>query len=315
MTSVCVCFLVLLTFLHMAAGCPPSRPSLDDILDKAILDNRQGELANNLINLPELSPKPDMQMYSRVTRPRLGQHAHFSCRVPANNKTNPVYWLHQGKIVFKAMPTWGRQSQTSQDDTGTQKYSMSWGHQSGTLRLTIERVSLRSGGAVLCVRAPSDPAYIGQARVLQRFLLLPLITRASQVFAATASDPSRVTVTEGDSLTVACSVRLPLPNMIFHNIDNHIMWRHQGHIIKAPTVEPYGALGSYHGVPSNRFNHSLTSNSPGQLFRFTYYKPAVTRSDAGPIQFLFRPHQEVDEWVFKSITLSVLPKSNTPESH
>ncbi|XP_055352223.1 uncharacterized protein LOC129598376 [Paramacrobiotus metropolitanus] len=317
----CGIFSVMLQLhsLHFSAGClpfaqPPSSPppapritqlsrktgpDLNDMLADAWLKNRQ----DDRVTLPQLAVS-DFVTDSAVQRPRLGEDATFQCEVPVG--TDPdgraVSWLHQDRTVFQA----GRALPVE----GSHRYNLT--RVGSTLFFTVLNVSLASSGAVLCVAAPSGPAYAPRPRVLQRYTLLPLVTRRDDVFAA--PDAPAVTATEGGPVTVPCSIRLPFPEGIFLNRRQHVLWRHNGRVVYGPSEAPYGALISATGLPQASVmavhpNDTQPTNRPGQLTDDQYTMHAVTLADAGHVECWFRPHQGLHEWIVQSTKLTVFAKN------
>ncbi|XP_055337046.1 uncharacterized protein LOC129587360 [Paramacrobiotus metropolitanus] len=270
------------------------------MLAEGLLNNR----LDDRITLTRLAPAPSVAD-SVVYRPRLGDNVTFSCSVPAGVDPHHVSWLHQDQLVFQA----GQPVPLPEDDTTGQTYAFA--RDNHTLFFTVLNVTLRSGGSVHCVAVPSAPVYTPHRRVLQRYMLLPLVTRRSDVF---ANEPPYLTATEGECLIVSCSIRLPLPDGIFRNMANHFMWRYHGRITKGPAEAPYGALmppgdlGKVSRPPNPDFN---STNSPGQLMRYGYRLREITAADAGQVQCWFRPHREIHEWVFQTTTLVVFAKNST----
>ncbi|XP_055352199.1 uncharacterized protein LOC129598356 isoform X2 [Paramacrobiotus metropolitanus] len=210
---------------------------VNDMLVEAWQSNRQ----DDRITLARLAPSPDVAD-SVTYRPRLGKNVTFNCSVPADVDWRDVSWLHQDRTVYEA----GRPVETSQDTTG-QSYNFT--RVNSTLFFSVLNVSTCVGGAVLCVATPSVPSnYSPRPRVLQRYQLLPLITRSSDVFAA--PNASYITASEGDDVMVPCWIRLPLPEAILRNMRNHFMVRHNGRIVRGPPEAPYGPLLPA-SVPSN----------------------------------------------------------------
>ncbi|XP_055341032.1 uncharacterized protein LOC129590074 isoform X2 [Paramacrobiotus metropolitanus] len=297
--------------LHFCAGCPstPQQPKanrdLNDMLKEAMLDNRQ----DDRIILTGLAPSQDVTD-SVVYRPRLGEHAEFNCSVPVGSNLRDVSWLHQGRTVFEA----GRPIPAPMGDTTGQSYNFS--HVNYTLIFVVLNVSMRSGGSVHCVDAPRGPAYTPRSRVLQRFMLLPLITRSTEVFAAPDVPYRILTAIEGERVTVPCSIRLPLPDSIFTDIFNHLIWRHKDRIVHGPWEAPYGPLipamaRTYYAPRDAEFNRPCSTNSPGQLSRVTPYFQPVTLADGGLLECLFRPHRGIHEWIVQTTELLVYPKNAT----
>ncbi|XP_055339199.1 uncharacterized protein LOC129588830 [Paramacrobiotus metropolitanus] len=234
--------------IHRKAG--RSHPDLNDIFAEAMLNSRQ----EDRIILPQLAPSQDV-MDSLVYRPRLGEDAIFRCIVPADIDWREVVWLHQDRPVFQA----GRPLLL--EDTTGQAYNFS--RENRTLILQIYNVTMGSGGSVQCVVAPPARAD-SPRRVLQRYMLLPLITHHRDVFFYEEHDTSFVNAAVGDRVTLGCTIRLPLPPGIYNNLHNHLIWRQNGRIIIGPQDAPYGSL-----MPSTRPIHSTLHtpppNRPGQL--------------------------------------------------
>ncbi|XP_055342427.1 uncharacterized protein LOC129590982 [Paramacrobiotus metropolitanus] len=295
------CVWCLMMQLQVCTGCLPSRQrspslSLKKRLAEAMLINRQ----DDRVILPGMVPS-NIVTDSVVYRPRLGEDAAFNCSVPAGVDWRHVSWLHQDRTVFRdgqPVPV---------ENTTRQKYNFT--HVNLTLIFVVPNVTMRSGGSVQCIIEPSGHVYMPHRRVLQRYQLLPLITHRSDVFAAL--DAPYVTATEGETVTVQCSIRLPLPEGIAMNLDNHMMWVHRGRIVSGPWEEPYGLP-----MPTGEnFESGFTefTNNPGQLVHAQLHFRNVTQADGGYVQCLLRPHQGIHEWIVKTTTLLIFPR-NSPQS-
>ncbi|XP_055357076.1 uncharacterized protein LOC129602129 [Paramacrobiotus metropolitanus] len=299
------CFLLLL-LLPLTAGCPtfapkPAPVNLKDMLAEALLQQRD----DDRVVLSQMAPSKFLAS-SVVYRPRLGEDAVFNCSVPADVDWHDVSWLHEHWTVFRD----GHTQPLRERDTTGQTYNFT--RVNDTLILVVRNVTLRSGGLVYCVIPPYAPtARRPEREYLQRFLLLPLVTRRSEVFAAT--NETSVTVSEGAEVTLQCSMYLPLPEGILGNFWNHLMWVHQGRIIHAPWEKPYGFPPSLlQGPGAVEPNYYIGRfNSPGRMARAFVLFRAVTLADAGDYQCWFRPHHYLHEWIAQNITLLVVPKNNT----
>ncbi|XP_055329193.1 uncharacterized protein LOC129581918 [Paramacrobiotus metropolitanus] len=301
LSPACLGWLVLLLLpqLHLSTGCPPQQSApanLNDMLAEAMLHHRQ----DDRIVLKGLPPS-DSVTDSVVSRPRLGEDAAFNCSVPADADWLDVSWRHQDWTVFEA----GEPFPLPEEDTTGQTYAFR--RVNRTLFLVVRNVTLRSSGSVLCVLYP----FSGRQRILQRFQLLPDITRRTDVFAG--PDAPYLTVTEGEAVTLQCSIRLPVPEKILWYLLDHLMWVHHGRIVQGPAEAPYGlpqptgegprAVEPYYIIPAN--------NSPGILLHSRLLLRAVALTDAGCVQCLFRPHQHIHEWIVSTTTLRVSPKNTT----
>ncbi|XP_055346420.1 uncharacterized protein LOC129593931 [Paramacrobiotus metropolitanus] len=296
--------LALLLQLHLSAGCSPGSPStnLNDMVAEAMLNNRQDDRII-LTRLPTTHDVTDSVVY----RPRLGEDAAFSCSVPAGIDWRSVSWLHQDRTApsSRRANRWRCPWKTPRDRPTTSATSIT----PSSFRFSMSACA----PAGPCSASPLVPRYTPYTRVLQRFVLLPLITRHSDVFAPATP---YVTATEGERVTVLCSIRLPLPESIYMGLHNHLMWRHNGHIVQGPPEAPYGPLMPTWGLAQWRPRDAKTEgtdppNSPGQLLGFAGHIKAVTLADQGHIQCLFRPHQGIHEWVVQTTTLLVFAKNIT----
>ncbi|XP_055339343.1 uncharacterized protein LOC129588945 [Paramacrobiotus metropolitanus] len=267
------------------------------------------------IVLPGLAPH-HIVTESVVYRPRLGEDVTLHCQVPGSVGWHHVSWLHQDWTVFAA----GQPQPLPVMDTTGQSYRFD--RVNNTLIFVVLNATMRSGGVVECVIDPAvDQIYTTRRRVLRRFLLLPLITHRGDVFAA--SDTPYLTATEGERFVVQCSIRLPIPIGILENLRNHVMWVHHGRVVQGPWEKPYGSareipdpddnemMPSTGNPPRVKSGHSEFINSPGQLVHAELYFTAVTLANEGFIQCLFRPHQDIHEWIVQSMTLLVFPKNST----
>ncbi|XP_055331169.1 uncharacterized protein LOC129583408 isoform X2 [Paramacrobiotus metropolitanus] len=268
------------------------------MLAEAWLNNRQ----DDRIILTQLTPS-DFVMDSVVYRPRLGTTVTFQCEVPAGSDGRDVSWLHQDRTVYEA----GQPCPLPVDDTTGQLYNFA--RVNNTLVFQVLNVSLVSGGSVQCIAAPSGPSYTSRPRVLQRFALLPLITRRDDVFVAN-NQTAVLTATEGDHVAVPCRIRLPLPGGIFRNLRNHIIWRRNGRVVHGPSEAPYGSLIAASGIPqATATPDRQPTNRPGQMTDDAYNFRHVKLTAAGEVQCLFRPHQGIHEWIAQTTTLTVLAKN------
>ncbi|XP_055339390.1 uncharacterized protein LOC129588977 [Paramacrobiotus metropolitanus] len=176
--------------------------------------------------------------------------------------------------------------------------------------LVIRNVTMRSGGFVQCVIDPSTTRpiwYSTHRHILQLFLVLPRVTHRSEVFAAPGA--RYVIATEGETVTLQCGIRLPISERVHRSLENHVMWIHNGRIVQGLWEGPYGLPWFTSGRIES--DHSEFTNSPGQLGYARLHFRAVQLSDGGYIQCLFRPHQDIHEWIVQSMTLLVFPKNTT----
>ncbi|XP_055353910.1 uncharacterized protein LOC129599615 [Paramacrobiotus metropolitanus] len=293
--------LLILLQLHCSNGCSlqqPTAANLKDMLAKA-MPHQQDDRAV----FPGLAVNKfltECVMY----RPCLGQDAAFHCRVPADVDWRQVSWVHQHWAVFKG----GKPQPLPERDTTGQTYSFT--RVNDTLTIFVRNVTMRSGGLLQCV---IDPPYIRQRRILQRFLILPLITQRRDVFAV--ADESNVTAIEGEEVTVQWHIRLPVPEGLLLNLPNQLMWVHQGRIVRGPWEAPYRLpMPPGEGPRDVEANYNLCINSPGQLLQVELHFRAVALADEGSVQCWFRPHLGVHEWIVQTRTLMVIPKNSTQES-
>ncbi|XP_055357705.1 uncharacterized protein LOC129602646 [Paramacrobiotus metropolitanus] len=297
------CFMLLRHFATASAPSSPQSPpvNLSEMLAEALLQPRD----DDRVVLAQLAPSRFLEG-SVVSRPRLGEDAVFHCHVPVGVDWRDVSWLHDNWSVFRG--GWPRA--LPEEDTTGQTYSFSGVNR--TLILVVRDVTMRSGGSVDCV----IPQYSQSTRkphreYLARFLLLPLVTRRSEVFAAV--DKTYVTAMEGEEVTLQCSVYLPLPEHIYGNLRSHFIWVHNGRIIDGPREEPYGCppLAGEGPRDVEPYLYPDPSNSPGRLAHARVLFRAVTLADAGDFQCWFRPHYALHEWIVQNITMLVLPKNST----
>ncbi|XP_055330551.1 uncharacterized protein LOC129582945 [Paramacrobiotus metropolitanus] len=272
----------------------PSARSLEDLITDA-LRTRQDER----VTLP-LAPNAGI-LEGLLSRPRLGEDASFSCEGPPGSDWRSLTWLHRGRTVFEG-------GHAPPEDPA-QRYNVS---RVGDRRvqLVVLNVTAYSGGPLLCVDAtPTASSYTGPPRVLRRFTLLPLITRASEVFAPLPEGGARVTRV-GGSVTIPCRVRLPLPDGVLRNLDNHVFWRWMGRLYRPPTELPYGALPPSLEPPifteNCRRKPAVPSNLPGQFIDYAQRMGNIPATAATELQCFFRPHEGVHEWVFQTATITVI---------
>ncbi|XP_055357747.1 uncharacterized protein LOC129598294 isoform X5 [Paramacrobiotus metropolitanus] len=289
--------------LHLSAGCPPQQATptnLEEMLAEAMLHSRQ----DDRIVLTKLVPS-DYVTDSVIYRPRLGEDATFNCIVPADVDWREVAWLHEGWPVFEGGEP---QPLPARVSTG-QTYNFT--RLNDTLILIVRNVTMGSGGSVQCVIDPvNDLAFLAHRRALARYVLLPLITRRSEVFAAPAE--TNVTATEGEAVTVQWSIRLPLPQSVLQNLPNHLMWLHQGRILRGPWEAPYGLpLPAGAGPRAVEAYYIRSISDPGRLMHVRLLFRSVKMTDGGSVQCWFRPHEGVHEWIVDTKTLLVIPSNST----
>ncbi|XP_055355649.1 uncharacterized protein LOC129600984 [Paramacrobiotus metropolitanus] len=271
-------------------------PDLNDMLAQAMVNSRQ----DDRIVLPQLTASHDA-LDSVVVRPRLGEDATFQCEVLPGMDWRDVVWLHENRIVFKS----GRLLPLPVEDISGQAYNYS--RINHTLSLHILNVTMRSGGSVQCITAAPGSDW----RVLQRFMLLPLITDHRDVFFYEEHDTPYLNVTEGKHVAVPCTVRLPLPERIHRNLHNHMIWRLNGRIIVGPEEAPYGPLLSTPKLAATT-RRAPPPNRPGLLASFVFNFRAIRLNDTGEVQCLFRPHQDIHEWIIHTRALWVFPENDLP---
>ncbi|XP_055337047.1 uncharacterized protein LOC129587361 [Paramacrobiotus metropolitanus] len=267
----------------------PPASSLEDLITEA-LRTRQDER----ITLPLAANAGILE--GLLSRPRLGEDATFSCEAPPGGDWRSLTWLHRGRTVFEA-------GHAPPEDPA-QRYNVS---RVGDrrLQLVVLNVTAYSGGPLLCVDAtPTASSYTGQPLVLRRFT----ITRASEVFAPLPEGGTRVTRV-GGSVTIPCRVRLPLPDGVLRNLDNHVVWRWMGRLYRPPTQLPYGALPPSQEPPIFTVNchrkPAVPSNLPGQFIDNALKVGNLPASAGAELQCFFRPHEGVHEWVFQTATITV----------
>ncbi|XP_055330582.1 uncharacterized protein LOC129582969 [Paramacrobiotus metropolitanus] len=274
----------------------PSEPpacSLEDMITDAMRTRQDDRLT-----LP-LAPDERLQQ-GELRRPRLGEDAAFSCEAPPGGDWRSLTWLHRGRTVFEG-------GHAPPEDPA-QRYNVS---RVGDrrLQLVVFNVTAYSGGPLLCVDATPTPRYTGQPRfiILRRFTLLPQITRASEVFEPLLPTPPVTSV--GVPIIIPCRVRLPIPEAILRNQENHYFWRYKGRILRPLTELPYGALPPseevLRGIFFNR-KPTISPNLPGQFLDYTLELTDRQASAGAELQCFFRPHEGAHEWVFQTTTITVL---------
>ncbi|XP_055352119.1 uncharacterized protein LOC129598306 [Paramacrobiotus metropolitanus] len=275
---------------------PVNSPDLNDMVSEAL----KHHLQDDRIILTRLAVSEAVRD-SVVSRPRLGENVTFRCVVPAGSDGRDVLWLHQDRTVYEA----DQAVPLPADDVSGQEYQFTRSHD--TLFLTVLKVTLRSGGSVQCAAAPSGPAYTPDRRVLQRYMLLPLVTRRTDVFAP--PNATHLTAAPGQSVTLTLDLRLPLPDAILHNILNHVLWRHKGRLLHGPTEPPYGPLlpgeGLAHASPRGERHRQPPDNRPGMLHPITFTFASVTPEHAGYVECFLRPHPAVHEWILQTTELFI----------
>ncbi|XP_055340968.1 uncharacterized protein LOC129590021 [Paramacrobiotus metropolitanus] len=302
--------------LNVCWGCLPVTPTLTiqwplsptsvaptdlaDMITDAMRTGRQDER----ITL-HLAPDEGI-MQGELRRPRLGEDAMFSCEAPPGGDWRMLTWLHRGRTIFEGGHA------PAQPPDPVQRYNVSRSGDRG-LELVVLNVTAYSGGPVLCVDATPTRLYTSQPRILRRFTLLPLITRASEVFAPHSEGSAARVVNEGGRLNITCRIRLPLPEAVLHNQDNYFFWRYKGRIISQYTEPPYGAL--FHrknppiigySVATSNHEEFKFSNLPGQFVNYTLHLANFQANGDGEIQCFIRPHEGIHEWIFQTTTITVL---------
>ncbi|XP_055337049.1 uncharacterized protein LOC129587362 [Paramacrobiotus metropolitanus] len=290
--SVCWGCLPLPFSLQGPQSSVPPAINLEGMITDAMLTSRQDER----LTLP-LAPDERLQQ-GELRRPQLGEDATFSCEAPPGGDWRSLTWLHRGRTVFEA----GH----AQPEDPAQRYNVS---RVGDrrLQLVVLNVTAYSGGPLLCVDAtPTTRSYTGPPRVLRRFTLLPQITRASEVFEPQLETPHVTSV--GVPIIIPCRVRLPLPEAILRNQENHYFWRYKGRIFRPPTELPYGALPPSKEVLTGTYNRKMTlsPNLPGQFLDYALQLTVREANAGAELQCFFRPHEGVHEWIFQTTTITVL---------
>ncbi|XP_055337037.1 uncharacterized protein LOC129587352 [Paramacrobiotus metropolitanus] len=279
--------------LPVTHGHGPPAPDLEDLITEA-MRTRQDER----ITLPLAANAGILE--GLLSRPRLGEDATFRCEAPPGGDWRSLTWLHRGRTVFEA-------GHAPPEDPA-QRYNVS---RVGDrrLQLVVLNVTAYSGGPILCVDATPTQNHTSQPRVLRRFTLLPLIARASEVFAPLPDGGARVT-SVGAASIIPCRVRLPLPEAVLRNQKNHLFWRYKGRTLSQPTERPYGDLprsrkpSTITGTP----NPPITAfnNLPGHFLNYGLQLRHHQADDGGDVQCFFRPHEGVHERVFQSTSITVL---------
>ncbi|XP_055333909.1 uncharacterized protein LOC129585299 isoform X2 [Paramacrobiotus metropolitanus] len=199
-----------------------------------------------------------------IRRPRLGQNVSFTCFASPEGNSRAISLTFQGQTLF----------------------------QQGE-RLPVEN----STGEIVCYEGLVKKA------VIRRYSLMPLITRAEEIFAQSLVPQN---VTQGGSATFAVAVRMPLSQRVLDNLHTHCMWRHKGQWLSVPKEEPYTSSMPPTWIPMQvQFGRIPDKNTVGSLlYRFTFEN--VKPRDNGPVEFWFRPHRETHEWIYQSAKLNVL---------
>ncbi|XP_055339359.1 uncharacterized protein LOC129588950 [Paramacrobiotus metropolitanus] len=167
------------------------------------------------------------------------------------------------------------------------------------LLFRISNISFLSSGSVACVHTiDSTP--------LKRYMLRPWVTRASQVFQTPMPDQW---VTEGDTLTIQCALRLPLsPEVIANDFRlNHMMFRHNGRLLRQPIEAPYGVVRPHRPLGDSQSSGPLEVN---RVFRSPLLVQMVVSdikagSGTGAAECWFRPHVGLHEWIVQKAMIMV----------
>ncbi|XP_055350710.1 uncharacterized protein LOC129597254 [Paramacrobiotus metropolitanus] len=286
----------LWTVIQLCGCCSPSqKESLDEIIEKGLSQHRQGDLTILQFD-PSWEAAAQQRPFSNqevMQRPHLGDNVTFACELPPGTHWHTVSWLHQDRVVFE-------RGQPVPVEDG-QEYSFS--RMDDVMLFRISSVSFLASGAVTCVKTvePNIP--------IKRYYLLPLVTRASQVFYTPMPDQL---VTEGDTLTVACALRLPLsPEAVKNNFPlNHVMWRHNSRLLSTPVEAPYSHL-------THRLQLSAEMRSGFEAAKFLnrgFRSPLIVTtsipnisaaSGKGAVECWFRPHAGLHEWIVQKAKILV----------
>ncbi|XP_055355014.1 uncharacterized protein LOC129600494 [Paramacrobiotus metropolitanus] len=261
--------------------------SLDEIVERA-LRKKEDDKVTLQFPVPRATTTPAAA--GRLMRPRLGQNVSFSCQGPLGVPSVAISWTHQGRTVFEQgqpVPMSNRRYDFLQFDDSI-------------VVLRILNVSLPSTGEVVCHLQEAT-----RRTVLHRYTLIPLVTRAAEVFAAPLAPQYRVTV--GDSYNISCAVRLPLAPDV-QNVRHHHMWRHKGHLINVPREEPYTSHLPSGWVGTVASGSELIPLQDEGL-EFELISSSARLIASGPVECWFRPHRHLHEWIVQSTVLVVKEKA------
>ncbi|XP_055333908.1 uncharacterized protein LOC129585299 isoform X1 [Paramacrobiotus metropolitanus] len=224
-----------------------------------------------------------------IRRPRLGQNVSFTCFASPEGNSRAISLTFQGQTLFQ------QGERLPVENVNNQRYHFA--QYGDTLIFQVFNVTLQSTGEIVCYEGLVKKA------VIRRYSLMPLITRAEEIFAQSLVPQN---VTQGGSATFAVAVRMPLSQRVLDNLHTHCMWRHKGQWLSVPKEEPYTSSMPPTWIPMQvQFGRIPDKNTVGSLlYRFTFEN--VKPRDNGPVEFWFRPHRETHEWIYQSAKLNVL---------
>ncbi|XP_055352882.1 uncharacterized protein LOC129598830 isoform X2 [Paramacrobiotus metropolitanus] len=232
-----------------------------------------------------------------LERPPLGDNVTLVCQLPHGKDWHEVSWLHRERVVFE-------RGQPVPVEDG-QEYSFS--HLYNVLFFHIRNVSFLASGAVTCLDTVNNLP-------IKRYSLLPKVTRASQVFHTPM--PNQL-LTEGDTLTLTCQLRLPLsPEAVKNNFTlNHVMVRHKGRLLTLPAEAPYSVRPSSRPLPAENVEAYESAKFLNRAFvspvSLTYFVPHLTvANDRGQAECWFRPHAGLHEWIVQTALITVQPRQS-----
>ncbi|XP_055349741.1 uncharacterized protein LOC129596474 [Paramacrobiotus metropolitanus] len=266
-----------------------SEKFLGDIMDRA-LRTKEDDMVTLQFPGPTTLAQP--LVIDGVKRARLGQNASFSCDIPLDGSPDSLTWTVLGRTVFED----GRALSVSQVQYDVVQLD-------GVSVLRVINVSLLSTGQIVCFKDST------KATVLKRYSLIPRVTRAEEVFVGSWSPLQPIIVNQGISTLITCTVRLPLSPDVVDNVRNQYMWRHNGRLITVPREEPYMSFLPPEWSYQTATGLGPTANIPGASFTLNLHFPRTSAKDTGPVEFWFRPHRHLHEWVIQSTRLIVKTES------
>ncbi|XP_055333891.1 uncharacterized protein LOC129585290 [Paramacrobiotus metropolitanus] len=258
---------------------------LDDIIARAIPYQEDDKVT---LKFPQAATAKNDPV-PIIRRPRLGQNVSFGCLASTDKNSRDISLTFQGRTLFQhgeALPV---------ESLNNQHYNFA--QYGDSLIFQIFNVTLQSSGEIVCYEER-----LTKKTVIRRYSLVPLVTHAEEIFAQSLVPQ---TITEGDTAVFTVAVRLPLSQRVLEKFHNQCMWRHKGRLLIVPREEPYTSSLSPTWIPSMvQYGEIPSKNTVGSNVssQFTFRN---AKTDAtGLVEFWFRPHREMHEWIYRSAQLT-----------
>ncbi|XP_055356289.1 uncharacterized protein LOC129601487 [Paramacrobiotus metropolitanus] len=292
-----VVLLWTVTVIQLSGCCSPSQTErLNEILEEGLRQQRQDDLVILPFDRGWGGASEPWPVYNQagLERPHLGDHVTFTCQLPHGKDGHEVSWRHHNRVVFE------RGQPVGPVEDG---HEYSFSQQDNVLLFRIHNVSFLARGEVTCRDTVTGIP-------LQRYRLLPLVTRANQVFATPL--PSQ-RLTAGATLTISCALRRPLsPEVIQNDFPlNHVMVRHNGRLVSTRPAEALYSLPPFE-PPSPEDVEAFTAarflNRPGfdkRIFVDKHIPNITALTGNGPAECWYRPHVGLHEWIVQRALIVV----------